>query len=114
MPSPANLTDCDELDLAWSDCDWEDFTVADVDSALLAQEEFMILFWFKDLGALEHPPVFRFFSSLEPVTMEMQFGRLSGGTYMFDIFNLASQKHFQSGVDRRFYNPGKWNSVTIG
>jgi hypothetical protein len=39
---------------------------------------------------------------------------LSGGTYMFDIFNSASQKHFQSGVDRQFYNPGKWNSVTIG
>lgn len=114
MPSPANLTDCNELDLAWSDCGWDDSTAAAEDSTLLSQEEFTVSFWFKDLGALEHPPIFRFFSSLDPVTMEMQFGRLSGGTYMFDIFNSASRKHFQSGVAQRFYYPGKWNSVTIG
>ena len=43
----ANLTDCDELDTAWTDCSFDDAAAAEIDAQLKADEEFSISFWFK-------------------------------------------------------------------
>ena len=33
----ANLTDCDELDAAWTDCDFDDSAIAEIDAQLKAR-----------------------------------------------------------------------------
>jgi hypothetical protein len=139
----ANLTDCDELDAAWTDCDFDDSAIAEIDAQLKArilestlfsaflhgnctrtltfenfsckaEEEFSISFWFKDLDATQEPPIFRFFSSLAPLRMEMVV--LRDGH--FDVFDSAAQSHFYSAFEtsemEKNYRPGAWNAVSIG
>ena len=67
-----------------------------------------------DLDATQEPPIFRFFSSLAPLRMEMVV--LRDGH--FDVFDSAARSHFYSAFEisemEKNYRPGAWNAVSIG
>ena len=121
MHLPANLTDCDELDAAWTDCSFDDTATAEIDAHLNAEEEFTISFWFKNLDATPCDgncrrvvPIFRFFSSLAPLRMDYMVNRDG----FFEIFDPAAGSYFYSGFEQtelaKAYRPDAWNAVTIG
>ena len=66
------------------------------------------------MDATVEPPIFRFFSSLAPLRMEMVV--LRDGN--FDVFDPAAQSHFQSAFEvsemEENYRPGAWNAISIG
>jgi hypothetical protein len=102
--------------MVWADCSFDDSAAADIDAALKDEEEFMFSFWFKDLENRAFPPIFRFFSALVPLRLEMSYGRMSttGNYYYVDIFDQAANTVFSVGSAIDTYRPVEWNSVKMG